>query len=240
MFISLLHVWVAELKGDMIMSKLEISRGCASQNSVSFFLEGEKIGIEAIRQEDGTIITKKVGDEDENEDEAKSMGIVLSIFLACAFIKDLCFIFKLPEWLYHIPTVLFVLDFILVILYIVPDYQLRMYHGAEHKVINWYNKKGNQEFDIKEISRCSRISGRCGTNILSTFVTFQILSSICYNYFNFHIPVIITMILPLCMYKMFPFNLLGLITQFITTKKPTKEHIAVAVEALSILLTEKQ
>ena len=76
----------------------------------------------------------------------------------------------------------------------------------------------------------------CGTNLLATIVTFQLASSICLNLFSFHIPEIITAILPLYVYNIFPFNLLGMFTQIITTANPTAKHIKVAVQALSTLI----
>ena len=42
------------------MSKLKLSGGSSSTNSVSFFLKKSDKGIEAIRQEDGTIVTKEI------------------------------------------------------------------------------------------------------------------------------------------------------------------------------------
>ena len=58
----------------------------------------------------------------------------------------------------------------------------------------------------------------------------------CLELFNFHIPEILTAILPFYVYNIFPFNLLGLVTQVFTTANPSDEQITVALRALSTLL----
>lgn len=230
-FVSLHHVWVAELKGDIIMAKLKLSGGSSSTNSVSFFLKNSDKGIEAVRQEDGTIVTKEV---DSTEQLKTTMKLLKVIFIFSLF-REFIFLLNLPQWLYHVPTFIWVGLFLIAILVMLANREMRMYHGAEHKVAHWYSKK-NIGNNIESIKRCSRIHGYCGTNFLATIVTFQLASSICLNFFNFHIPEIITAILPFYVYSIFPFNLLGMLAQIITTASPTTEHISVAVQALSTLI----
>lgn len=230
-FISLYHVWVAKLKGDSIMTKLKLSGGSSSTNSVSFFLKKSDKGIEAIRQEDGTIVTKEVNSIEQLE---KMMKLLKVIFI-CSLFREFGFLLDLPKWIYHVPTGIFTGLFLMAILVMIANHEMRRYHGAEHKVAHWYLKKkiGN---DIESIKRCSRIHANCGTNLLATIVTFQLASSICLNLFNFHIPEIITAILPFYVYNIFPFNIMGMFAQIITTAPPTAEHITVAVRALSTLI----
>ena len=230
-FISLHHVWVAELKGDIIMSKLKLSGGSSSTNSISFFLKKSDKGIEAVRQEDGTIVTKEV----DSVEQVKTTMKVLKVIFICSLFREFCFLLNLPRWLYHVPTFIWAVLFLIAILAMMSNREARMYHGAEHKVAHWYSKK-NVGKDIESIKKCSRIHGYCGTNILATIVTFQLASSICLNLFSFHIPEIITAILPLYVYNIFPFNLLGMFAQIFTTATPTVEHITVAVRALSTLI----
>ena len=230
-FISLHHVWVAELKGDSIMAKLKLSGGSSSTNSVSFFLKKSDKGIEAVRQEDGTIVTKEV----DSVEQLKMMMKLLKVIFVFSLFREFSFLLKLPQWLYHVPTFIWAGLFLIAILVMLANREMRMYHGAEHKVAHWYSKK-NAGNDIESIKRCSRIHGYCGTNLLATIVTFQLASSICLNLFSFHIPEIITAILPFYVYNIFPFNLLGMFTQIITTAPPTAEHITVAVRALSTLI----
>lgn len=234
-FVSLYHVWVAELKGDIIMAKLKLSGGSSSTNSVSYFLKKRDKGIEAVMQEDGRIVTKEL----DSTERLKTMIQLLKIIFIFSLFRELVFLLNLPQWLYHVPTFICVGLFLIAIFVVLPDYETRMYHGAEHKVAHWYSKK-NIGNDIESVKRCSRIHGHCGTNFLATIVTFQLASSICLNFFNFHIPEIITSILPLFVYGIFPFNLLGMLSQMITTAPPTTKHITVAIQALSTLINESE
>lgn len=213
------------------MSKLKLSGGSSSTNSVSFFLKKVDKGIEAVRQEDGTIVTKEI----DSTEQLKIMIKLLKVIFMCSLFREFGVLLNLPRWLYHLPTFIFVGLLLIAILVMLANREMRMYHGAEHKVAHWYSKK-NIENDIENIERCSRIHGCCGTNLLATIVTFQLASSICLNLFSFHIPEIITAILPFYVYNIFPFNLLGMITQLFTTATPTAKHITVAVRALSTLI----
>lgn len=216
------------------MSKLKLSGGSSSTNSVSFFLKKVDKGIEAVRQENGTIVTKEV----DSIESLKAMMKVLKVIFVCSLFREFAFLLTLPSWLYHVPTFIWSGLFLIAILAVLADREMRMYHGAEHKVAHWYSKK-NVGDDIESIKRCSRIHGYCGTNLLATIVTFQLASSICFNLLNFHIPEIITGILPFYVYNIFPFNLLGMLAQLITTATPTADHINVAVQALSTLINNQ-
>lgn len=213
------------------MAKLKLSGGSSSKNSVSFFLKKSDKGIEAVRQEDGTIVTKEV----DSPKQLKIMMKLLKVIFIFSLFREFAFLLNLPRWLYHVPTFIWAGLFLMSILVVSANREMRMYHGAEHKVAHWYSKK-NKGNDIESIKRCSRIHGYCGTNLLATIVTFQLASSICLNFFNFHIPEIITAILPFYVYSTFPFNILGMLAQIITTAPPTTEHITVAVQALSTLI----
>ncbi len=217
------------------MSKLKLAGGSSSANSVSFFSKNVDKGIKAVRQEDGTIVTKEV----DSTEQTKTMMKLLKIIFICSLFREFEFLLNLPRWLYHIPTFIWTGLFLIAILVVLANREMRMYHGAEHKVAHWYSKK-NKGDGIESIKRCSRIHGYCGTNLLATIVTFQIASSICLNLFNFHIPEIITAILPFYVYNIFPFNILGLFVQIFTTATPTTEHIAVAVRALSTLIEKSK
>ncbi len=230
-FISLHHIWVAELKGDIIMSKSKLAGGSSSTNSVSFFFKKSDKGIEAVRQEDGSIITKEIN----SSEQLKTILLLLKVIFVFSLFREFSFLLNLPKWLYHVPTFIFTGLFLIAILVVLSNPETRMYHGAEHKVAHWYSKE-IAENDIESIKKCSRIHGNCGTNLLATIVTFQLASSICLKIFGFHIPEIITAIVPFYTYNIFPFNILGMFTQLITTATPTTKHIAVAVRALSTLV----
>ena len=214
---------------------LKLDGGSSSTNSVSFFLKNVDTGIEAVRQEDGTIITKEIN----YSVHLKAIITLLKTVFIFSLFREFEFLLNLPSWLYHIPTFFWITILLIAILTIVFNPEMRMYHGAEHKVAHWYSKK-HLENDFERLNRYSRIHGSCGTNLLATIVTFQIVSSICLNYFDFHIPEIITAILPFYLYRIFPFNILGLIVQFFTTAPPTIKHLHVALKALLTLVEKNQ
>lgn len=213
------------------MSNLKLAGGSSSKNSVTFFLKESGKGIEAVRKEDGTIVTKEV----DSDQQLKLKMKVLKIIFVFSLFREFSFLLNLPRWFYHTPTVLWIVLFLIAVLVVLVDDKTRTYHGAEHKVAHWHKKK-NKEYDMQGIKKCSRIHGQCGSNLLATIVTFQIASSMCLELFNFHIPEILTAILPFYVYNIFPFNLLGLVTQVFTTANPSDEQITVALRALSTLL----
>lgn len=213
------------------MSKLKLAGGSSSTNSVTFFLKKVDKGVQAIRQEDGTIVTKEVSSTGNN----RTVSNFVLVFLIFSIFREFSILLNLPGWLYHVPTFVSTGLFLISTLCTLSDREMRMYHGAEHKVTHWHSKK-NKSINVESVRRCSRIHSHCTTNLLGTIATFQLVSSICFNIFNFHIPEIITAILPLFVYGIFPFNLLGLLAQIFTTADPTEDHILVAVTALSTLL----
>ena len=228
---SILYNGARQRKGDRIVSKWIISGGSSTENSVSFFLEDMDNGIKATRLENGKIITEEVS----SVEMIKGIAKVLKVIFGYSLFREFVFIFKLPIWLYHLPTIYFSLALILGIIKLLTQKETRMYHGAEHKVANFF-RKGDTKVDFRNIEKSSRIHTNCGTNLLATIVTFQLVSSVSMSCFNIHIPEIITAILPFCVYTIFPFNLLGLLTQFLTTANPKEQHIVVALEALYALV----
>lgn len=221
----------SRLKGDIIMSRLKLSGGLSSSNSVSFFLEKNGKGIEAMRKKDGTIVTREIN----SIKQSKAMSSLRKIIFISSMLREVEILLNLPKCLYHIPTIFWIVFFVTAIMLVLEDNETRMYHGAEHKVYHWYYKK-KIEFDVESVKKCSRIHEFCGTNLLATIVTFQLFSSVCYIFFEFHIPEIITAMLPMYVYIFFPFNVLGLIAQIFTTATPNDEHITVALKALITLV----
>lgn len=213
------------------MSNLKLSGGKSTNNSITFFLKGIDNGVEAIRQEDGSITTQEVS----STKMTKQQFNLLKIIFVCSLFREFVFLLNLPKWLYHLPTIFFSLIFVIAIIGMLVDGETRMFHGAEHKVANWF-AKSDESCDIESIKKCHRIHLLCGTNLLATIVTFQLASSICMSYFNIHIPEIITALLPLYVYTIFPFNLLGLIAQILTTAEPEEQHLTVALSALADLI----
>lgn len=213
------------------MNKTKIRSGRAGENSVTYFLEGSVVGYRAIRDKDGTIRVIEIIPYDSISADLSLLrfyGMILLLYL----IRKSVLTFNLPTWLYHIPTIYWIGYLIKSVIEIWKKPETLKYHGAEHKIANWFNKNA-QDDEIKEIQKYSRIHLRCGTNLYGTIILFQIIASISFAFFNYHITEFVTSILPLFLYTSFPFNILGLLIQFITTSEPLDEHVEVAYAAIS-------
>ena len=107
-------------------------------------------------------------------------------------------------------------------------------HGAEHKVLSAYNKLKRIP-TIEEAQKFSRIHRSCGVTIYSAFITSQLIGFIVYINTGFKISEIVLFLVPLFFSSFFPFNLIGKLAQFFTTKKPKRNNIELAIAALSAL-----
>ena len=107
-------------------------------------------------------------------------------------------------------------------------------HGAEHKVIRAYMKLKRIP-TLEEAKKFSRISKSCGVTIYSAFFTTQIIGFIVFVTKGYAIPEILLFIIPILFQSVFPFNLLGKIAQFFTTREPEDENIELAIAAITAL-----
>lgn len=209
------------------MSKqLKISNGASDKNGITFYIKGICYGIRASIGKYGEIKTNKV--------ETTKNNPIIVMLLALGIYREIICFFNITNWLYHIPTFVFVGLAFLGVVYILCEKETLKYHGAEHKVANCWRKHGVLDIDL--VRECSRIHNNCGTNIMVEIAVFQIISSICMNQFGIHIPEIITVFVPLLLYNRFPFNLFGVLTQCITTSEPDEKHLQVAICALEEIL----
>ena len=230
-----------------MMNHEEVSQGESSKNSVSYFLTGEKNGVKAKRLENGTIEVKRCVSDFKDSELLNFIGVLL----LTGIFKKLVLWLNLPIFLYHIPTIIWIIVVIVSLMKLRRQKEELMYHGAENKVFNWYKENKDEIMNygfvsddsylippnlLQPIKNCSIIVSSSWSNILGTFLAFQILSSISIIYWHLSIPEIATILLPFLVYKIFPFNFLGLILQPFTTTEPTNDHIAVAYAALMTLV----
>ena len=94
---------------------------------------------------------------------------------------------------------------------------LRMNHGAEHKVIRAFMNR-----DLKNAEKYSRFSDRCGGNIFSMMILLISLSPIV------KLPITVFLICVVIYSNLKParwiiFNTIGKTIQYLTTEEPTKE-----------------
>lgn len=112
-------------------------------------------------------------------------------------------------------------------------------HAAEHKVFSAYDKLKRVP-TIEEAKSFSRIDKKCGITIYSGFITIQIIAFIVYICTGYMISEIILFIGALSLRTIFPFNVLGKLGQFYTTRKPDNANIELAIAAVSALEEKQQ
>jgi len=109
------------------------------------------------------------------------------------------------------------------------------YHGAEHKVVNYYenNSKG-------KIEDYSRIHRRCGSNLVFYYLLFNLIAFILNIdlYLNVYLLFLINLGLAYEVAKRTPEKLLFIpgVFQSLVTKEPDQKHITAASKALEKLL----
>ena len=126
-----------------------------------------------------------------------------------------------------------------------------MYHGAEHRTINCYEK--GLEMTVENIQTCTTLNKRCGT----TFLFYTLLVSVIVSFFVgiqdnlfLQVGIRILLILPVAgisyellkllaktdFWLFYPLQLPGMLLQKITTKKPTDDMAEVALTAFNAVL----
>ena len=206
----------------------------------------------------------------EKEEKISSWQLFLAVSFSIAFALIIfkllpLFLVQLADNLLNLSLVsfnllegllkLFLLSGYIYAISFMPDIKrIFMYHGAEHKAVNCYEKEG--KVTIKSVKKYSTIHKRCGTN----FVTLVLVVSILVYLF---IPLELSFIakyasrialLPLVVgisYEMLKINakypnlrffeifiVPGLLLQRITTKEPDHKQLEVAIRALKESLKE--
>jgi uncharacterized protein YqhQ len=194
--------------------------------------------------------------------------ISISLFFAMILFKAIpLFMMKLFNNIFSLNTIYFnlfegILRISIFLLYIyliskMDDVKtLFAYHGAEHATISCYEK--NQKLTVENISKLSTLHSRCGTSflVITLIISILIFSIIpttmsYWKLFIFRLPLVFPIagisyeILKIS--DKYHHNWLfrqitkpGLLVQKITTKKPNKEQIEVAIETLKALLKKEK
>ena len=103
--------------------------------------------------------------------------------------------------------------------------RLWQFHGAEHKVLNIYMK--GEDLSLSAVRKASRISERCGTNVIVIAFPFIILL-----YYEM-LPGIILVVAMLLGWLKPATWLASLIQKYIVTAEPTDAQIELAIATLS-------
>lgn len=213
------------------MGKMKLNGGSSDKGSVTFFSSRSEIGVKASIKPSGAIETEVVS----TAENRKNMVTLLKVLIGCGLFREVVVIFDLPKFLYHVPTAVFVAVLLVALIYVRAN-EIVKFHGAEHKVAHWYEKTIIREKRKKDVFKYSRIHSQCGSNLIATICEMYLISSIIFSMTGRQIPEILTMGLPLFVYGIFPFNVLGLLVQLVSTAEPEDKEVAVATAALRGLL----
>jgi uncharacterized protein YqhQ len=195
-------------------------------------------------------------------------AISISMFFAILLFKAVpLFMTKGIDYFFTLPSIIFnlidgILRIIIFIIYIIlismmnDVKRLFQYHGAEHATISCYEH--GKKLTVKNVMNFSTLHSRCGTSFLvfTLIISILIFSIISTNLsywklFLFRLP----LVFPIAgiSYEILKFSdkysknwffrqiiKPGLWFQKITTKKPTKDQVEVAIETLKALLKKEK
>ncbi len=230
------------------MFKITISKGRSEVDRIMFADSSNNTGT-AIRKANGEIETEYKSAEQIRKELKKEL-ITSKMILATIF--NIFWLFGLPIIkgyfinpmiknnsiniaFYLISTVfLITLTFIGVISLYKQGSEIRKNHGAEHKVYAAYKKLGYIP-TVQKAQCFSRICNVCGATIYSALITGQLIGFIVYICTGFMIPEKLLFLVPFLLHSIFPFNFLGKLVQFITTKEPDDSNIELAISAIRTL-----
>jgi len=219
-------------------------------------------------------------EEKEEKKESFTLAIILGVVLGLVFFKGvphltayilgklLGYKTDMTSFLFHVVDgvvkIILFISYIVVISLFKDIKRVFMYHGAEHKSIYAYERKG--EISIEEAKKHPRVHPRCGTS----FIIFVIIISILlYSFILPFIPPLtyntvlnhliwvvlkIVLLVPIASIT-YEFNRWagsritnrfvrflaypGLLLQYITTKEPDDSQLEVALVALGSVLKDK-
>lgn len=128
------------------------------------------------------------------------------------------------------------------------------YHGAEHKVVNAYERYSLEDIHLENVKKESRFHRRCGSNLIGYFIYLLFLTTILLSNEILWIKML-TEVLLLFLYVPLAYELVILtdklprqisfiafpvmIFQFFTTKEPTDDKLQLAIYGLNACVREK-
>ena len=144
--------------------QLKISNGASDKNGITFYIRGICYGIRASIGKYGEIRTDKIVKINNN-------SIFLMLAVLGLFREVMCW-FGITNWLYHIPSFIFVALTFFGVGYMLHEKETRKYHGAEHMSIYCY--ENDLELTVENARKFTRLHPRCGTNFLFNFLICNI------------------------------------------------------------------
>ena len=194
--------------------------------------------------------------ENDNKSNKKIMYLYLIICIICISIPILVSAFFKSDLRNIIQISIILFEFLIYLISMKFTKELNilfMYHGAEHKAVNTYEKFGEEGLTIENIKKSSRFHKRCGGNFVVYFIILTILSVLIpiENLILKDIAMILLTILNMGIaYEIVnifsilpkPFDVINYpatLIQLVTTKEPTDDMIEVAMYGIVASIREK-
>lgn len=215
--------------------------GAKSKKDKIIFETNNDYKVIASIKENGEIITEKKC----NNDFSKILNFfnIIEILLVCAYV-----IFSIKNTVQNIHiggnplvecTEYFYVIAILVIYTVFAILYMRLNggkeqlknHAAEHQVLRTYFKS-KQMPTYNEVVATSRISKKCGIGKISSMLLCEIVGLVLSYFCGIKISVLVLAILANYIWYLPPFYFLGLPMQYLTTQKPEKRNIMLAMAGL--------
>lgn len=194
--------------------------------------------------------------ENDNKSNKKIMYLYLIICIICISIPILVSTFFKSDLRNIIQISIILFEFLIYLISMKFTKELNilfMYHGAEHKAVNTYEKFGEEGLTIENIKKSSRFHKRCGGNFVVYFIILTILSvlipienlilkdivMILLTILNMGIAYEIVNIFSILPKPFDVINYPATLIQLVTTKEPTDDMIEVAMYGIVASIREK-
>lgn len=237
--------------------------GVAFVNQVSFFSKNYRVT--ARRKGDNIIVSHSISKHSSDSNlnklyeipfvrgaarvlsmilRTKATVFLLLFIIALEFVLDYFFLGPYLNYSFHVKHIgmVYLPDaaiFVVLILFL--KVFIGKYHGAEHMVFNAYSE--NKTLTLDNVKKSSRVSRRCGSNLVIFIILFNSLFSIV-------LPFEISMLVSLSLgYEIFKskrktakrfsqlfYKIGGLLQYLLFTSKPNNDQLEVALAAFNKLL----
>ena len=194
--------------------------------------------------------------ENDNKSNKKIMYLYLIICIICISIPILVSAFFKSDLRNIIQISIILFEFLIYLISMKFTKELNilfMYHGAEHKAVNTYERCGEEGLTIENIKKSSRFHKRCGGNFVVYFIILTILSvlipienlilkdivMILLTILNMGIAYEIVNIFSILPKPFDVINYPATLIQLVTTKEPTDDMIEVAMYGIVASIREK-
>ncbi len=218
-----------------MQTKLNIAEGCSMYNGIMLYSKRHKNKMAVATINDDEITASWVDvdsvkeDETENKEGNKRNNKAIAIFQAILLVEMLIIASLKIIFDVSLNIIVRLIPFDTIIIMFLGIFSLdentKRFHGAEHQIINAFNKLGRIP-TIDELQKFSRFSMFCGTNSMANIGLISLLLLI--ETFIPHNAILIVVL-----WGLFIINVLNFF-QYFTTSQPTDKEQRVAIEAIKV------